>query len=69
MPEMGGLEAAELIRRDPLLTDQPRIVAVTANAFAEDRVKCIQVTIPHLLYFWNYLLCSYILYCRREWMK
>jgi CheY-like chemotaxis protein len=43
MPEMGGLEAAEIIRADTALTEQPRIVAVTANAFAEDRVKCLQV--------------------------
>ncbi len=68
MPEMGGLEAAELIRRDPLLTDQPRIVAVTANAFAEDRVKCIQVTIPHYCIF-GIIYCVLIFYCRREWMK
>ncbi len=61
MPEMGGLEAAELIRRDPLLTDQPRIVAVTANAFAEDRVKCIQVTIPQNCIF-GIIYCVLIFY-------
>lgn len=57
MPEMGGLEAAEIIRADTAITDQPRIVAVTANAFAEDRVKCLQV------YFRNEMNCMLLSVC------
>ncbi len=40
MPEMGGLEAAEAVRKLPL-RKQPRIIALTANAFEEDRDKCL----------------------------
>jgi CheY-like chemotaxis protein len=40
MPEMDGLEATRLIRRSH--TDQPVIIAMTANAMAEDKEACIQ---------------------------
>lgn len=40
MPEMGGLEAANAVRKLPL-QKQPRIIALTANAFEEDREKCL----------------------------
>lgn len=40
MPEMGGLEAAQAVRKLPL-RKQPRIIALTANAFEEDRDKCL----------------------------
>ncbi len=73
MPEMGGLEATQIIRTGEipitidnqtssptlannatttttppqqttkLLTSQPYIIAVTANAFEEDKQKCIHV--------------------------
>jgi len=36
MPEMGGLEATQLIRQLDL-DEQPRIIAITANAFKEDK--------------------------------
>lgn len=41
MPEMGGLAASRRIRNTLLLKDIP-IIAVTANAFAEDRDRCIE---------------------------
>jgi hypothetical protein len=40
MPEMGGLEATSIIRRLPERTWTP-IIAMTANAFDEDRERCI----------------------------
>jgi PAS domain S-box-containing protein len=40
MPEMDGLEATRLIRAQPQHTLLP-IIAMTANAFAEDRERCI----------------------------
>lgn len=39
MPEMGGLEAASLIRQMPYGATTP-IIAMTANAFEEDRERC-----------------------------
>jgi CheY-like chemotaxis protein len=40
MPTLNGLEATQEIRRLPGYRDTP-IVAMTANAFAEDKVKCM----------------------------
>jgi len=41
MPVMDGLEATSLIRLMPL-SRQPRIVALTANAFESDRTMCLR---------------------------
>ncbi len=40
MPRMDGLQATELLRQDPKLADLP-IIAMTANAFSEDRQACL----------------------------
>ncbi len=41
MPEMDGLDATRNIRRDFSAEQQPRIVAMTANAMQGDREECI----------------------------
>ena len=41
MPEMNGIEAAERIRQIPAFQNLP-IIAMTANAFAEDRALCMK---------------------------
>jgi len=40
MPEMGGIEATKLIRQLPGYQSTP-IIAMTANAFVEDKQACI----------------------------
>ncbi|WP_078346958.1 hybrid sensor histidine kinase/response regulator [Mucilaginibacter pedocola] len=40
MPEMDGLEATRFIRQN--MEHQPAIIAMTANAMAEDREQCLQ---------------------------
>jgi signal transduction histidine kinase/ActR/RegA family two-component response regulator len=42
MPEVDGLEAARRIRRDWPPDRQPRIIAMTAAAFPEDRTRCLE---------------------------
>ena len=42
MPVMDGLEATRRIRRDYPSNAQPRIVAMTAGAFPEDRAHCLE---------------------------
>ncbi len=43
MPEMDGLEATRRIRDEFPADQQPRIIAVTANAMKGDRERCIEV--------------------------
>ena len=43
MPELDGYEATALIRSLPGQASLVRIIGVTANAFAEDRDRCIRV--------------------------
>jgi CheY-like chemotaxis protein len=41
MPEMGGLEATAVIRRELPADHQPYIIAMTANVLEEDRDSCL----------------------------
>jgi len=47
MPEMGGIEATEWIRKK--YGKRPIIIALTANAFVEDRRKCIEAGMQDVL--------------------
>jgi CheY-like chemotaxis protein len=49
MPEMGGIEATEIIRANKQMQPQPVIIAVTANAFVEDRDKCLKAGMDYVL--------------------
>lgn len=40
MPKMGGLETTRIIRTQSHMRGLP-IIAMTANAFAEDRAQCM----------------------------
>jgi CheY-like chemotaxis protein len=40
MPKLNGVEATQEIRQIPGCRDIP-IIAMTANAFAEDKAKCL----------------------------
>lgn len=42
MPKMDGITASECILKDPNIPKKPIIIAVTADAFQEDREKCIR---------------------------
>lgn len=46
MPEMDRLEATRQLRR-MLLPAQPAVIAMTANAFAEDRDACMAAVMNH----------------------
>ena len=48
MPEMDGLEATRALRQLPLGV-QPIVIAMTANAFAEDREACMDAGMNHFL--------------------
>ncbi|MEM1435499.1 MAG: response regulator, partial [Pseudomonadota bacterium] len=48
MPEVDGLEATRLIRESDALA-QPHIIAMTANAMAQDREQCLEVGMDDFL--------------------
>ena len=43
MPEMDGFEATQLIRQSSTVEIQPKIVALTADAFDSDKARCQEV--------------------------
>jgi signal transduction histidine kinase len=49
MPEVDGLEATRRVRRDWPPASQPRIVAMTAAAFPEDRARCLEAGMDDFL--------------------
>jgi CheY-like chemotaxis protein len=42
MPQLDGIEATRLVRRDLPYNRQPYIIALTAAAFPEDRMRCLE---------------------------
>lgn len=48
MPEMDGLETTRALRQLPL-DPQPIVIAMTANAFAEDKYACMDAGMNHFL--------------------
>lgn len=48
MPEMDGLEATRLLRR-LTLDSQPVVIAITANAFIEDREACLEAGMDYFI--------------------
>jgi CheY-like chemotaxis protein len=48
MPKLNGLEATREIRHLPGYRDTP-IIAMTANAFAEDKARCIEAGMNDML--------------------
>lgn len=48
MPRINGLEATRQIRKLPGYSDTP-IIAMTANAFAEDRARCLEAGMTEFL--------------------
>ncbi|MDB5011440.1 MAG: response regulator, partial [Mucilaginibacter sp.] len=48
MPEMDGLEATRYIRKHHI--EQPRIIAMTANAMIEDREECLRAGMDNYLF-------------------
>ena len=49
MPECGGIEATEVIRRDNPPDNQPIIIALTADALLETKKKCLEVGMQEVL--------------------
>ena len=47
MPEMDGLEATRLIRKNN--TRQPKIIAMTANAMVEDKEECLRAGMDYYI--------------------
>jgi CheY-like chemotaxis protein len=42
MPDLDGIETTRLIRRNLPRNRQPHIIALTAAAFPEDRMRCLE---------------------------
>lgn len=49
MPELGGEDATKQIRQLLPPENQPRIIALTANAFPEDKQKYLEAGMDHVL--------------------
>lgn len=49
MPEMGGVEATELIRADQALVRQPLIIAITGHALSGVRESCLEAGMDHFM--------------------
>jgi len=48
MPEMDGLSATRALRAMPL-AHQPMVIAMTANAYPEDKAACTEAGMDHFL--------------------
>jgi len=49
MPVMGGIESTERIREEIPKMNQPVIIAVTANAFPENKERCLRSGMNYVL--------------------
>ena len=49
MPECGGIEATQRIRSENPSDNQPVIIALTADAFAETRDKCLEAGMQEVI--------------------
>ncbi len=69
MPEMGGIEATHRIRKDFPPDKQPIIIALTANAFIEDKHMCLGSGMQGIYIFDTYIFIYIALPSCRKYLS